>query len=1333
MAESRVSRALTAAGPLPIVALLCAIAATFVLIGESCSKTQGALLATLADLKPVHAGVTVGRERVQWLRRVSLDDEVATDADGRARLRLDDGTAVVLDRNTSLRMTAKGFQLTQGRAYVTAPSGAHPQIELVELTALPSGGSVGLERRGAKTQVFSADSELSVRGRDGKEQRVGAGETARLDGGAIKVAPERAYDDWTHGLARPWAARSAPRRAVGELWGSLEGDEVAGSAGSPLTIRSHTVDARIDREVARTHCQTVFFNAGSASVSGDFRVALPPGALVSAFAVERAGARQFAQIALAERARTELSSSGGVLEWAGDGWLRGTLPSIAAGEELKVEVQYVEWLSPRQQAQGQLVQYRYPLVGDGEAPLIGEFLARIDASASGPTAVAAGYGASSDGGVVTVRRSDFRPAADLVVDVQSGRSQNRARLYTAPPSATDPEAGSAVLLRTELPPADARDGVTLAIVVDTSGSIEPALLDAERSLVAALLAGLGSRDRVVVLSADQGARPVGPEQLGPVDEARRQATNAALARLSSGGASDLGRALEAAADLLPADAPAGLVVYVGDGWATLGDSTPEAISARLSRREQGAPRVGAVAVGPLSNRRVLSALTRGSGPLYEIADSEDAARVAVDLMSDALRPALAGVEVDFGPEVDQVYPRRARAVAAGETLTAVGRVRGALPKAVKIRYRDARGLHEIVRAVDVLRAQDPDDVRRRWATERVEDIVLSGKGREAATDVALKAGLVTPWTALRIGSSEPYVARALETRVLDLASDGASPIGPVLASPGDLNGTLAAFDRESAGAASLAQALELSASRVLSGAAGSVRACRDSRAALRPELGGSLEVAFTIDGDGFPHDVSVKGTSPAAHDDALNRCVKLVIEGLRFPRGATERVKVTELIALPPTPAQLGARQCSDLSRLPMPLRRGAWWTRLTQADPASVYVQAKRQCELRTWTDRRALLELMLANRTDGVERVQLAERLALLGEGDAASLLRREAVRRVQSPEELTAVRRALLGTERYPGQLFEERYRAAKNDADRLEVVRRFLELAPHDSRLRRRQLALLEALDRRPELIELCRQLRSDAFADAILLADAASALRRVGAELEARRTFGELSERAPKDPWVRGLLGDRLRAEGWFDDASEAYAALEELVPNDARATLRSALAHAGAGRLDIAERLLVRVAQTGGRSGDGQFGELSRQLGRVVAESALTSPTAKPSADESARLKRLVAGLAQAEQGTVILVRAEAPSADLKIRLTDAEKLQHEPDIAAPSVGLYLLRTSSDEAPSKLLERLSITGPTELSPSRPIRVRVDALAASGALASRELSLPIDGKPLALAP
>lgn len=1334
MVERSFQRWLTLAGPLPLVALLFAIAGGLVLVGQRAHHNEGKLSATLADLKPVHAGVSVGGDSVRWLRRIARGDRVATDDDGRARLRLDDGTSVVLDRATRLVLTEKGLKLEQGRAYLTSPTGAHPLIELGGLSALPSGGSIGLELRGERTSVFSADSELTVRGPDGKEARLGGGETARLSGGVVKVAPERAYDDWTHGLAQPWAARGAPRRSLGELWGSAD---AAGTAGSPLTIRAHSVRASIDRETAHTTCETTFFNAGSSNVVGDFRIALPAGALVSGFAVERGGSRQAAQIALAARSRQELTAEGGVLEWAGDGWLRGTLPGIASGEELKVEVSYVEWLSPREHHEGQLVQYRYPLVGEGEAPLIGDFTARIDASPSAPTAVAAGYGASADGAVVSLHRSDFRPSADLVVDVESRRVPGHARLYVAPPSPENPEAGSAVLLRAELPPAGASDGVTLAIVVDTSGSIEPALLDAERSLVEALLSALGARDRAVVLASDQSVRAVGPEALGSVDAARRKAISEGLGRLSPGGASDLGRALEAAADLLPVDAPAGMVVYVGDGWATLGDSNPQAIAARLARREAGAPRLGAIAVGPLANRRTLSALTRGSGPLLEIADSQDAARVAVELMSDALRPALASVEVDLGPEVDQVYPRAARALPAGETLTSVGRIRGDAPKHVTLRYRDARGAHEERRPVDVLRADDAEDVRRRWAAERVEEIVLSGRGREAATDVALEAGLVTPWTALRVTGSGEYVARIFETRVLDLASDGESLVGPVLGTAVDLSGTLAAFDEESARAGSLSEAIEQAAGRILDESAPAVRACRDSRAALRPELSGALDVAFSVDGDGLPHDVTVKGASASSDDEALSRCVKLVIEGLRFPSGATGRVKVERLLQLPPAPPSLGARKCSDVSRLAMPLRRGAWWMRLTQMDPALAYALAKRQCELPTWTDRRALLELILAYVTGGQARVDLAARLALQGDSDAAALLRREAVRRVQTPEELAQVRRALLGSEIYPGHVFEERYKAAANDTDRLSLVRRFLELAPHDSRLRRRQLALLEALNRPAEVLELGRQLRADPFADALVLADAASALHRAGSDLEAHRTFGELSERAPKDPWVRGLLGDRLRAEGWFDDASEAYATLEELVPDDARATLRSALAHAGAGRLDIAERLLTRVSRTGGRGGNGDLGELSRQLGRVLAQAALSNAARRPTPEEAALLQRLSRELSQAETSTVLLVQAEAAAPELKVRLANAtDKTLREPDLAAPSLGLYLFRASSSEPAQKQLERLTISGPSELNPSRAVHVRVDALPAAGSdatLVTRELVLPNDGKTLALAP
>ena len=63
------------------------------------------------------------------------------------------------------------------------------------------------------------------------------------------------------------------------------------------------------------------------------------------------------------------------------------------------------------------------------------------------------------------------------------------------------------------------------------------------------------------------------------------------------------------------------------------------------------------------------------------------------------------------------------------------------------------------------------------------------------------------------------------------------------------------------------------AGRVLEEAGSAVRACRDSRAALRPELAGNLDVVFHLDGQGRPGGVKVKG-SVGADDDVLYRCVE---------------------------------------------------------------------------------------------------------------------------------------------------------------------------------------------------------------------------------------------------------------------------------------------------------------------------------------------------------------------------------------------------------------------------------------------------------------------------
>ncbi|UQA59312.1 VIT domain-containing protein [Polyangium aurulentum] len=1295
------------------------------------------LVPTVADLQAVHAGVSAAGAPVQRTRRVSVGDVVETDADGRARLRLDDGTALVIDRGTKIEITKAGARLEHGRIFVQGALGARTEIDLGAAVGIVSGANTGVERPKSATstaKLYAANEEITVRA-GGAEKTVRAGETATVNGDKVTVAPERGYDDWTGGMAAPWGAKGTPRRAVGELWGRTQ---APGDAGSPLTLRAHDVEAVVARETAETEVKTTFFNAGSDTVTGDYRMAIPPGAIVSRFASVRGGAAHEGHVALASRDAGSTTTNAEVLEWAGEGWVRATIPNIAPGATVQVVVRYVEWLVPRRKGDGKswVVQYRYPMVSDSAPPLIGEFSARVDATPSSPASIASGLGARVSGSTVEVRRPDYRPTADLVVDVEISPASQAARLFAAPPLERDEdEPAGTVLVRTEVPEAAREEGVTLALVLDVSSSVEPALLEAERALVEAVLVGLGARDRVVVLASDQAVRPVGPAAIGPVDEARRKAIRDALSSLSPGGATDLGRALEAGADALPPDAPAGMVIYVGDGWPTVGDPTVDLIQARLARRQGGAPRLGAVGVGPLVNRFALAGLVRGSGPLLEIADTTDAARAATELIAEALQPAVAGVEVVFGPEVDRVYPRGARAVTSGETVSAVGRVRGELPREITLRWRDARGAHEEKRPVLVERAPNEMDVSRRWAAARVEEIALKAKGREAATDVALRAGLLTPWTGWLVGGAMVYPPTSLQTRILDLsASEGG--FAAAFATPRASAGTLTNVPQETEAAeakddeAAFKSAVAEAAARVLDDAGSAVRACRDSRAALRPEIGGNLDVRFELDGEGRADKVRVKGTGNQ-DDEALDRCVEVIVRGLVFPAsGLSVTININRSIALPPPRATLRARKCSATSQLPLPLRRGVWRERLDRGEADAVYLEAKQSCELPTWTDRRALLELALVHVGDGIKRVVIARRLDLAGETDAAALMRREAVRRAQSPEELVAIKRALVGDERYPVGTFRKQYRAASDDKARLSVVRRFLAIAPHDARLRRRLFALLEALDMKTELSDEIRRVRRDPFADAGLLADAASALLRIGDEVEARRTFGELSERAPRDPWARAFLGDRLRNEGFFNDASLAYAVLEELVPDEPAAVIRLALAHAGAGRLDIAGRMLSRVAQTGGRAGDAQLGELAGRLAQVLlAEGRGAQGIGAADAD---RLVRASLELPYPAAAAVVLVRAPAGALPIDVKLL-RDKDEAPADIAAAGIGLYTARFGAGE---KSDIRLRLARPEDLPPARATKVRVDVLVPDGdgkppRLTSVEVELPSSGKPVEL--
>jgi hypothetical protein len=519
------------------------------------------------------------------------------------------------------------------------------------------------------------------------------------------------------------------------------------------------------------------------------------------------------------------------------------------------------------------------------------------------------------------------------------------------------------------------------------------------------------------------------------------------------------------------------------------------------------------------------------------------------------------------------------------------------------------------------------------------------------------------------------------------------------------------------------------ARRVVDEATPSVRRCRETRAALRPDIASVLDVSVRVDGSGRVRDVRIRPADRAWMDWTLDRCVRTVIQNLRFfDTGTTLQISIDHQYKLGGS-REAQKTKCSPTSGLPLPVRRGIWRARLAEGKNADdVYLGAKQSCELATWTDRRTLLELVLLAVPNLDQRLAVARRLDWAGEEEAAKLIRRETIRSAGTPEELARVRAILIGDEPSPGAAVAKAFQGAASDEAKVSVVRRFLAMAPHDSVLRRTLFVLLEGLGKKDELVSEILAVRADPFADVAILADGASALRRIGRDAEGRKAFGELIERAPYDPFVRAYVGDRLRAERLFDDATAAYESFGSLLPSDPTIGIRLGLAHAGAGRLDVAARVLDRVAQTGGTTGDARTGELGAVTAAVLfaeADKGLTPA-------QAAAIVRRAMALPLPDVAGIVLVRAPVVDHPVETRLvrTSDAKSEAPPDLDASAFGLSAIRLERGDRDLRIRLRRA-----EAFASRPAAADVSVLLfrdhARPELMTKKIELRADGRPIEL--
>jgi Ca-activated chloride channel family protein len=280
-----------------------------------------------------------------------------------------------------------------------------------------------------------------------------------------------------------------------------------------------------------------------------------------------------------------------------------------------------------------------------------------------------------------------------------------------------------------------RAPVDLALVIDTSGSMEGAKIQAARASARTIVQRLADGD---VLSVDtfsgQARTLVPPVVLTPETRARALST---IAELGTGGSTNMFDGLALAqmhVAQAPGDHPVRRIVMISDGQANVGPSSPQALG-ELAQHSLGlGAQVTSLGVGLDYDERTLDAIAeRTSGRIFHVGDPREMtatleqeidmlARTVADQAVLEVVPApgvtLAGIEgarVEFAEDGAVRIPLGA--LYAGQHREALVRVRLERAAAgtqralasVRLKFRDPAE-NEVERVQEVLaRAQTSDD------------------------------------------------------------------------------------------------------------------------------------------------------------------------------------------------------------------------------------------------------------------------------------------------------------------------------------------------------------------------------------------------------------------------------------------------------------------------------------------------------------------------------------------------------------------------------------------------------------------------------------------------
>jgi tetratricopeptide (TPR) repeat protein len=596
-----------------------------------------------------------------------------------------------------------------------------------------------------------------------------AGQTAHAAGaaGSSSTAAKVSVADFAPASFR--FAKAAEDQEESEAAAPIQ---LTASDGTGLSLVALDVNGVLEPPLAFTEIHMTFENPRDATIEGRFRIALPPGAALSRFAMKIGGGWQEGEVVERQRARVAYEDflhrrqDPALLEQEAGNEFSARVFPIRPRERKELIVSYSHAMPRADEA------YTLPLLGLSE---VGQLDIRVLLGTRPVTGAASGAtsnlgGEVSDRRVVELHKTDWTPDRDFAItqDRVAGRAGlrqgNLAVVRVAAPAAPD----------TAVP----QEIAGLYVLVDSSASRALGYAAQVRrltELIDGLRDGAGGATPVGIAAFDQEVAPIfegradgfGKPEIGLL-EARRPL-----------GASDLEGALSWLAGRLPSGGHTyPRVLLITDGVATAGATETRALKAAVhALGASGVERLDVLAVGGLRDEGVLRELTTGNL-------THDGQRLDGDapLAAIARRLTLAsrsGIKVAIDGAA-WVWPETLDGVQPGDETLVYADLPAQKPLRVTLAGRPVQLDGELVPAERPL-------LERAWAQARIEKLVHL---RESAlgsdddlrrglalqiTELSVKHRVLSPFTAMLVLESEfDYSRFGLDQKALaDILTVGA--------------------------------------------------------------------------------------------------------------------------------------------------------------------------------------------------------------------------------------------------------------------------------------------------------------------------------------------------------------------------------------------------------------------------------------------------------------------------------------------------------------------------------------------------------------------------------